>query len=141
LWDILHGLAEKSGSNTNPLLQADEIRCWINLLNSVGNTLPCDICSKHYKEYILANPITISSYSEIKTYTKTWLWTLHNEINGGNEKPLLPYSDLVTKYSGIPIKTRIQQLAAPIQRAMMLNGVRLLNWKTFERLVKSQLSF
>jgi hypothetical protein len=141
MWDILHGLAEKSGNNTNLLLQADEIRCWTTLLNSVGQTLPCDICSKHYKEYLLANPITIPSYSELKTYIKTWLWTLHNEINGGNDKPSFSYSDLTAKYSGIPVKIRLQQLAAPIQRAMMHNGVRLLNWKTFERLIKTQLSF
>ena len=52
-WMILHGLAERSGKNTNILLQGDEIRNMILLIESVEKMIPCDICRAHYHEYLV----------------------------------------------------------------------------------------
>lgn len=140
-WDILHGLAERSGTGLSP---QDERRGWVTLLESVALMIPCDVCRTHYKEYISANPVSgilDLDYRSLKTFVKTWLWNLHNIVNTGNDKATFAYDDLVGKYSGIPVLTRLKQLAAPIQRAMTHNGVRLLHWKAFENAAKKQFSY
>lgn len=140
-WDILHGLAERAGKG---VLIADELRGWVEVLESVRDMIPCDVCRTHYGEYLQHYPvkdIPTMPYAQLKTFVKTWLWRLHNDINQGNDKPLFTYEALSAKYGGIDIPLRIKQLAAPIQRAMQHNGVRLFHWKAFERAVKKQLSY
>lgn len=141
-WDILHGLAERAGRQSNTLIQKDEMQHWIQLIESVEKMIPCDVCRGHYKEYLTINPVRILSdmpYSGLRDFVRKWFWSLHNEINEGNDKPLFTYGDLSGRYGSVPIKMRLDQLSAPIQRAMTLNGVRLLHWKAFEREVRTLL--
>jgi hypothetical protein len=140
-WDILHGLAERSGSGINP---ADERRGWVTLFGSIALMLPCEICREHFKVYLAEHPvdnILDMDYKLLKNYVKTWLWTLHNIINNGNSKESFPFDGLTSKYKDIPILTRLKQLAAPMQRVMVHNGVRLLHWKAFENACRKQYSY
>ena len=139
-WAILHGLAEQSGRNNNVLLQVDEIRNYITLIESVEKMIPCDICREHYREYLLSKPVkgwAKEPYNTLKERVKKWLWDLHNIINLGNDKPVFAFDDLVLVYDNINIKQKITELAAPIKRAMSHNGVKLLHWLAFERIVKT----
>ena len=134
-WDILHGLAERSGGCTNKLIQEDEKRHWISLFDSIEKMIPCTICREHYKTFLLNRPVNSiidSPYESLKPFVKKWFWTLHGEIYEG----VFAYEDLTARYSSVPIKERLNQLTAPIQRAMTHNGVKLLHWKAFEREVK-----
>ena len=139
-WTILHGLAEQSGRNTNILLQDDETRNYIILIESVEKMIPCDICRGHYHDYLINNPVKgwiKEPYNTLKDRVKKWLWDLHNIINLGNDKPVFAFDDLVLVYDKINIKQKITELAAPIKRAMTHNGVKLLHWLAFERAVKT----
>lgn len=139
-WAILHGLAERSGRNTNILLQGDEIRNMIALIEDVEKMIPCDICRGHYHEYLLNKPVkgwAKEPYSALRENVRKWLWTLHNDINLGNDKPVFLYEDLQLVYGHVNIKQKIAELSAPIKRAMTHNGVKLLHWLAFERVVKT----
>ena len=141
-WDILHGLAERSGQTSNAHIQKDEARHWILLIESVEKMIPCDVCRGHYKEYLAENPvkqILDQPYEKLNPFVKTWFWRLHNDINLGNDKPVFTFDELGNRYKSIAIKQRLDQLAAPIQRAMTNNGVKLLHWKAFEREVRTLL--
>ena len=137
-WDILHGLAERSGHLSNKLAQEDEKRHWIFLFESIEKMIPCTICREHYRVFLLGRPvksIADSPYESLNPFVKKWFWTLHGEIYNGT----FNYEDLTAKYGSVPIKQRLDQLAAPIQRAMTHNGVKLLHWKAFEREVRTLL--
>ena len=139
MWDILHAFAERSGKIENPLIQQDERRHLLFLIEGVEKTIPCEICKAHYKEYLDQHPvkdILTMPYEDLRPFVQKWFWNLHNEINLGNNKPVFAYSGL-SHYQSINIKVRLEQLAAPIQRAMTHNGVKLLNWKAFEREVRT----
>ncbi len=140
LWDILHGLAEQSGKQIRP---EDEQRGWVTLLESIASMLPCEVCRKHYSEYLREHPvrdfILKEPYGKMREFVRTWLWNLHNEVNQGNDKPVFPLIRLLD-YKEIPVAQRLKQLSAPIQRAIVNNGVRLFQWKAFERAVKVLLS-
>ena len=72
-WKVLHSLGELSGKQTNVILQKDELRTWINLLNSLKNILPCDICRAHYSEWLLQNNINIlltMNYTNVNTWIR-----------------------------------------------------------------------
>ena len=137
-WDILHAIAEKCGKIDNALLQIDEIRQVVGLIEAVQKMIPCDICRAHYQEYLANKPVKgwlKEPYSVLNNNVRVWLWTLHNDINQGNDKPIFPFDGL-SVYSAVPIRQRLAQLSAPIQRAMAHNGVKLLHWLAFEKYVK-----
>jgi len=139
-WFILHGLAERSGKNSNVLLQGDEIRNVILLIEGVEKMIPCDICRGHYHEYLFGKPVKgwlKEPYSALRENARKWFWILHNEINLGNDKPIFPYENLESTYGQVNIRQKLAELSPPIQRAMTNNGVKLLHWLAFERVVKT----
>ena len=139
-WSILHGLAERSGKNSNLLLQGDEIRNMIMLIEAVEKMIPCDICRGHYHEYLVSKPVKSwlkEPYTNLRENARKWVWTLHNEINLGNDKPIFQYEDLEGTYGQVNIRQKLAELSPPIQRAMTNNGVKLLHWLAFERVVKT----
>ena len=71
LWTILHSLAERKKNSS------EETRLWTGLLSSLRYSLPCPQCKKHYSDYYTAHPV-----SDIRT----WLYNLHNEVNGRTGK-------------------------------------------------------
>jgi hypothetical protein len=130
-WKILHGLAEKSGKQTNINIQKDERHNWILLLKQTQYTLPCDICRNHYSEWLVVNSIDILStipYPDMNQWIRNWLWTLHNTINQGNNRPVFPFDDLTPTYSGINITNIWKMLQPVMKKAISLNGISLLPW-------------
>jgi hypothetical protein len=126
LWLILHGLAEKAGSATIPM---DEILEWPRFLKLTGEMLPCDICSKHFATYLSENPIPRKiPYDQLRDFLRTWLWTLHNDINEANSKPIFLFADLTSTYSSVDIQDQIWRLTPVMKRVIELSGVSLLKW-------------
>jgi hypothetical protein len=137
-WKLLHGLAEHAGSLRNSLsktievLQVDEVRTWILVLTMLQQTLPCDVCNKHYGEWLAAHtPSTLSGlpYSEIGPWIRNYLWSLHNEVNEGNDKPIFPFEAIRSTYKGTDVTKTWKQLEPVILRAIKLNGLTLFPWK------------
>jgi hypothetical protein len=131
LWKILHGLAEKYGKTK---LYNDEINMWKKLFPFTADIIPCDICRAHFKEYLLANPVT-SFFSlpstEAATSIQRWFWQLHNEINIENSKPTFPFQDLAATYGSIDLKDMFFRLDPVMKRAIEPNGVSFLKWKAW----------
>ena len=131
-WRILHGLAEKSGQQTTVVQQDEEIRIWIQLLQQLALTLPCDVCRAHYTEKISAAPplaLAKMVYSETGLYLRRWLWSVHNEVNEGNHRDVFPFEKLADTYKSVNITETWRALEPIMKRAITLNGITLVPWR------------
>lgn len=141
LWKILHGLAERLGSSQGTgLIYVDEINLWKKLIPLTGDIIPCDICRAHYKEYLLANPMTAflkMARADAALWVQTWYWTLHNEINVENNKPTFLFADLAASYGSIDLADMLLQLEPIMRRAIEPNGVSFLKWKAWISVYKT----
>jgi len=130
-WKLLHILAEYSGKQKNANLQKDEIRLWIHILKDLKTVIPCDICRTHYAEWLDAHPVeellTIN-YNLVHNWICTYLWSLHNTINEGNFKPVIPFDQLEILYKNGDITSSWMALRPIMKKAIVLNGVHLLQW-------------
>jgi hypothetical protein len=142
-WKVLHGLAERCGKQKDINIQADEIRLWIHLLTQLRLTLPCDICRNHYSEWLVDRPVDVlktMKYSEIGLWIRKYLWTLHNTINEGNEKPTFDFDSLSVTYGHIDITTTWKALEPVMKKAIRLSGISLFpwtKWLSYVRLLQS----
>jgi hypothetical protein len=128
LWKILHSLAEKVGSKSFD----EERREWNRLLTLTTDILPCTVCKAHYKEVIKANPIAPvlkMTPTEARLFLRTWLWTLHNEINVGNGKPELPFDELPALYGETDIRDTYWRLEPVMKVAIIKSGVGYIAWQ------------
>lgn len=131
LWAILHGLAEKAGRAALP---ADEVREWQKFLKATNEMLPCDKCRAHFSAFLKANPATALQtipYAQVKTWIRSWFYTLHNEINVENGKPVYPLSQLVIDYEMVNFQDLFWRLEPIIKKAIELSGVPLLRWQAW----------
>lgn len=130
-WRILHSLAERVTRIVFPLYENDERRAWIELLKSTGNMLPCEECRSHYKEWLLAHPVTsiqTMPYSQLREWIRTWIWTLHEDVNTRLGKTGIPYSDLSSTYSSTNISWTFKTFELVEKRAIQQQGVNLKAW-------------
>jgi hypothetical protein len=132
-WRLLHAMAERAGKQTEPIGQQDELRLWQNLLTSLKDTLPCDVCRNHYGEWLKEHPPELLElpYGEFHAWIKTWLWTLHNRINEGNDKPTFKFEDLHDMYKRVPLTPVWKALEPVVKKAIQLNGISLVPWRTW----------
>lgn len=88
IWLVLHTLIENIGRFPDTLRQADEKNAWIRLLSILTLTMPCQRCSKHYKDwFLLFKPrLSITPYNELQDLLRTNIYLLHDTINIQNEK-------------------------------------------------------
>jgi len=128
LWTILHGMAEKSGKS---IINADEVREWQKFIRLTGEMLPCDICRQHYIAYFKENPTSILStipFTQLHETIKKWFWTLHNDVNIRNNKPIFTYDDLETRYGSVDLTDQLYRLTPVIKTAIQLSGVPYMKW-------------
>jgi hypothetical protein len=133
-WKLLHGLAELAGKQTDAVLRVDEVRLWIQVIEKIQSTLPCDVCRDHYGRWIAAKPpsvLTTLPYSEVGRWIQEYWFFLHNEINEGNEKPVITFSELGPLYKGTNVTASWRALEPVMKRAIQLNGISLLPWKNW----------
>jgi hypothetical protein len=139
-WKLLHGLAEYTGKQKGEVLQGDEVRTWIRILNELQATLPCDVCSNHYGEWLqmrVPNTLKTLKYSETSDWIRNYLWALHNRINEGNDKPIFPFDSLAETYKGVDLTMAWQSLEPVMKRAITLNGISLFPWKKWLAYVRT----
>lgn len=107
LWFVLHTLAEFSDRYT--------VRNrWSDLVRALQISLPCPDCSRHFNQWVNANPYLLrNTPEEIHTFTRNWFMNLHNDVNRriANKPEWLPTtpsdqkitwnsSDLAFRYGG-----------------------------------------
>tara|TARA_B000000477_G_C6084250_1_gene224633 strand:+ start:214 stop:633 length:420 start_codon:yes stop_codon:yes gene_type:complete len=61
---------------------------YINFFNVISDVIPCEKCSKHYKEYILKNPPNIKN----KDSLFKWTVDIHNNVNKILNKDQISYN-------------------------------------------------
>lgn len=102
LWKYLHLLSISYIDN----LSKKEKDSYKLFLISLGKTLPCNICSKHYLEYM--NDKTIDKCLQNKiSFIKT-IWDLHNQVNKRLNKPQYPFKKFLNDYNYIINKKPIE---------------------------------
>ena len=127
VWKVLHGLAEKIGKSR---CLDEELREWKRLLTLTADVIPCVVCKKHYKEVLVQNPIGgILKMNAVtaSTFVRTWLWTLHNEINVENGKPELPFTGL-SMYDAVDFRDMFWRLDPVMRLATTKSGLGYIGW-------------
>ena len=65
----------------------------------LGLTLPCDICKKHYFDFMDEEKV-IQGLKSKKNYMEL-IWKLHNNVNKMNNKKELAFNDFLEEYDKI----------------------------------------
>ena len=79
LWRLFHLMAEASD-------RTDIILLWKNLCRWSAEIIPCELCRKHFSDYLVHNA-NFTSRSvpkkglEIRLFLRTFLRTFHNDVN------------------------------------------------------------
>lgn len=130
-WELLHSLSLCAGKLTDKLVQGDEVRAWIQLLEQLKAVLPCTECTAHYKRWLAAHEIKqllTLPYAEFGAWIRNYFFTLHNAINEDNEKPQFAEADLEATYAPIKIKDVRKQLDLVIKQYILARGIAMLQW-------------
>lgn len=119
LWKLLHGLAEKLGTQKPEILAADEAREMVLILRGLEVIMPCEKCRKHYKEYRVKNPYDIFAQRRglgLKRGVREWLYMLHETVNkkNGTESQLL-LENMESMYKDV----KIQDAWTPLNQVLM----------------------
>lgn len=119
-WKILHTLAESSGRQTHVITSNDEADLWILLLKSQANTMPCDLCKKHYVEWYLKNrPDNLHQIrgEDRRNWIRQWLYECHDRVNVKNGKVSPPLENLPQLYPVVSLKKEYQEILGMFQLA------------------------
>ena len=144
LWRILHSLAERGGKTVSPLFADEERRYWVLLVSGLPASLPCPLCREHAAEWLRAHPFAESLKSvpptEIYNFLTDYFYTFHEAVNARLSKPSFDRAALAPTYGTVNIMANLTVLHGPIQVAIQLSGLRLLDWKKWVGHVRMLLS-
>ena len=85
----------------------------------------------HFSNFLKANPVTQLNnipYNTLQSWVRSWFFTLHNEVNTENGKPLFQFADLTTTYANPNFQDLFWRLEPIIKKAIDLSGVPLFKW-------------
>jgi hypothetical protein len=71
---------------------------------SLGNVLPCSVCSNNYKKNLLELPLTDDILNERDKLIK-WAIDIHNMVNKETGKPEMSYEDAIKNMTNTTIIT------------------------------------
>ena len=94
VWVLLHRLSFYSN-------RRDIIGAWKNVLRLLSETIPCALCRKHMKEYLLSNQLVFTNLQDSNKIRETiivWLHNFHNNVNARLGKEEFPYELLELTY-------------------------------------------
>jgi len=145
LWTILHGIAERVGSNVSSGFIPDERRGLEKLFKVLEKVIPCPSCKEHYEVYLREHPVDkalkdLPYGAPLKEYVKTWFWELHNWVNISLSRPELPYDALPGLYKGVKLRQILKALDNPMRRAIHIRSGQLMAYLTFTKDVLTLLS-
>jgi len=95
LWTYLHLLSiSYDDKPTN-----DDKISFKSFIKYLGLTLPCDICKKHYFDFMTEERVKIGL--ENKQNLMELFWKLHNNVNTLNNQETLNFNSFLVKYDEI----------------------------------------
>lgn len=95
LWTYLHLLSINYSDNPSH----EDIENHVKFIKYLGLTLPCDICKKHYFQYMTKERVENGLKSK-KNFLEL-IWKLHNNVNKINNKKELEFNDFLYMYDEI----------------------------------------
>lgn len=144
-WRLLHGIAERVGTTSIALYQADERRALAGLFKSLAKTIPCPSCSDHYESYLREHPVEKNlkelPYASLQEYVKRWFWELHNWVNESYGKPTFSYEDLAATYKGVNLRQTLREVDPPMRRAIRIRSGQLMAYTEFTKYCLSLFSY
>jgi hypothetical protein len=88
----------------------------------------------HCKEWMQEHPLSpmkTLTNADLKRWVKTWLWTLHSDVDCRIDKPTVTYDELESLYRNVPIQIQFSLTEAIVRKTMSENGVKLNDWMKF----------
>lgn len=85
-WKFLHFIALAYSNNPSEIDKQN----YKIFFDSIGNILPCSLCSTHYKENLKNHPLTDEVLANRRNLLY-WTIDMHNEVNKLNNKPEVDY--------------------------------------------------
>jgi hypothetical protein len=125
IWNVLHGLSLRAGTNQIMMMRDDEMRTWEKIITSTGPMLPCEECRGHYAGWLASHPVKpLSSlgYSEKGDWIRRWFYDLHTSVNQRLGKQNLAYEELRGRYANVNISDELKTLDGLITRALKVGG-------------------
>lgn len=92
MWFTLHTITFNYPEN--PSLHHKKI--YSDFFNMLQYIIPCEVCSKHYAQHLVNNPILTSLDSKDKLVK--WLINVHNDVNRSLGKKIYSYDEVVDIY-------------------------------------------
>jgi len=131
LWRILHAFAERGGKTVTPLFADEERRYWTLLITGLPAILPCPLCREHAVEWLRTHPYAepLKTTTDIYTFLTDYFYNFHEAVNARLGKPSFDRALLAETYRSVNILEQLALLTGPIQVAIQLSGLRLLDWK------------
>jgi hypothetical protein len=133
-WDLLHGIGEKIGNQSNLSLIRDERNELKLTLRHFWALLPCLKCQKHYKEWIKShNPDSwiMSPFGvDLQESMREWVYTLHENVNHSREVVSEVFIEGVKdRYSGVNLREKANGLKSFYQRGLNMRTLKAEDWK------------
>ena len=94
IWCLLHRLSFFSNRQDVP-------GAWKSLLRNLNEVLPCALCKRHMREYVLKVPLEFpvgASSAVIRDTIALWLYNFHNHVNLDNGRPIFPLDLMEAQY-------------------------------------------
>jgi hypothetical protein len=132
-WNLLHGIAERVGNQSIPMLQIDEQTALKNMLKSLWSLLPCKTCQEHYREWIIKNPptaFTSKSGGYLQEDMRSWVYRLHNSVNEKRGAEIkFTQTMLESTYSNINLRNFAMNLKVLYNRGLQVGVFKPSEWK------------
>ena len=132
-WELLHGLAERVGNQTSPVLIRDEQNEIRITLRNFWALLPCKLCQTHYREWLQKYPpeaFTKKSGGYLQDDMRDWVFRLHEDVNQRREVISgISVESLSERYAAVTIRANATKLKGMYQRGIQLRIFKPDEWK------------
>jgi hypothetical protein len=131
MWELLHGIAERVGNQTKPLLIRDEQTELRMTLRQLAALMPCAKCQGHYRQHIQTSFPNTSLYGEfLKDALREWLYKLHEDVNTRREiVSNVGLADLKEKYKSVDLRGCATRLKSIYSRGVQSGVLKPEDWK------------
>jgi hypothetical protein len=88
IWYIIHKEA----------IICQDSKAYISFIHRLKDSFPCEVCKRHFAEYLERNPI--EEYLHVDKGMFIWSWKFHNSVNRRLGKPEMSYEVAERMYTG-----------------------------------------
>lgn len=132
-WELLHGLAERVGTQMSmPLIRDEQNEIRLTLRN-LSALLPCKTCQGHYREWLHKNPpeqFLQRSGEYLQDEMREWVFRLHEAVNQRREVVSGTLLETVHEtYKSVDLRTKALQLKSMYQRGLQQRVFKPDEWR------------